>query len=131
MGGLCVHAAAPSLLYSYTYVAFYPLQTRWAVYVERNIVTLSRNHCYHRNATVFFPCIVDLHLAVSNIKPFRDAQNHLEMRNKSIPKVTVYLFHKDNGIFSSQISYMLRPNMAIIRLATRKKIQIFSQLYWE
>ena len=57
----------------YTFAAFFFLQTRWAVYVERNIATLSRNHCCHRNATGFFACIVDLHVAVSNIKPFRDA----------------------------------------------------------
>lgn len=50
------------------------LQTRWVVYVERNIVALLRNHCCHRNATGVFSCIVDLHVAISNINPFRDAQ---------------------------------------------------------
>ena len=53
------------------------------------------------------------------------------MRNKSVPKTAVYLVHKDNCISSSQISYMFRPNIVIIRLATRKKRQIFSQLYWK
>jgi len=32
-------------------------------------------------------------------------------------------------IFSSQISYLFRPNMVIIRLATRRKRQIYTQLY--
>jgi hypothetical protein len=58
---------------SYAFLAFF-IQTGWAVYVERNIVTHSHDHCCYRNATGFSPCVIDLHLAVSNIKPFRDAQ---------------------------------------------------------
>jgi hypothetical protein len=44
------------------------------VYVERNTVTLSCNHCCHGYAILSLPSIVDLHVAAININTFRDAQ---------------------------------------------------------
>lgn len=38
------------------------------MYVERNVVTRSRNHCPSGNATVPFNCIVELHVSVSSVK---------------------------------------------------------------
>jgi hypothetical protein len=38
------------------------------MYVERNVVARSRNHCPSGNATVPFMCIVELHVTVSSIK---------------------------------------------------------------
>jgi hypothetical protein len=37
---------------------------------------------------------------------------------------------RHNNVFSSQISCMFRPNMVTIRLATRKKIQVYTYIYW-
>ena len=38
------------------------------MYVERNVVALSRNHCPNGNGTVRFMCIVELHATVNSVK---------------------------------------------------------------
>jgi hypothetical protein len=37
---------------------------------------------------------------------------------------------RHNNVFSSQISCMFRPNMVTLRLATGKKIRVYTHLYW-
>jgi hypothetical protein len=44
------------------------------VYVQRNTVAQSRNHCWHGNATMRFLCVVDLHVAINNTIPLSVAR---------------------------------------------------------
>jgi hypothetical protein len=44
------------------------------MYVKRNVVALSRNHCCNGEATMSSVCFVELHVAVNNIKILSVAQ---------------------------------------------------------